>query len=209
MGSTPKKKRDSVTRRAFLQTLGGGAVGAGVATGALGSLPLSGQTASGEMEVLSRKRISLSVNGRKVTVMAEARETLLQVLRDRLRMTGTKRTCNRGECGGCTVILNGKPVYSCHLLALQAEGAEVLTVEGLAKGEALHPVQQAFIDKDGYQCGFCTPGFVMASVALLNKNNKPTIDEIRAGLSGNICRCGNYRKIFEAVSSAAEAMRRG
>ena len=209
MGTSPNKRKKAVTRRAFLQTLGGGAVGASVAASALGAATLPGQSIPGEMEILSRKRIALTVNGKKVSVVAEPRETLLQVLRDRLRMTGTKRTCNRGECGGCTVLLNGKPVYSCHLLAFQVEGAEVLTVEGLAKGEALHPIQQAFIDKDAYQCGFCTPGFLMASVGLLNKNNHPTLDEIKAGLSGNLCRCGNFQKIFEAVAAAAESMRRG
>jgi len=123
-------------------------------------------------------------------------------------LTGTKRTCNRGECGGCTVLLNGTPVYSCHMLALQADGGEILSVEGLAKGDKLHPVQQAFIDKDAYQCGFCTPGFIMASVALLNKTKTPSPEDIRAALAGNLCRCGNYQKIYEAVSSASETMRR-
>jgi aerobic-type carbon monoxide dehydrogenase small subunit (CoxS/CutS family) len=138
----------------------------------------------------------------------DADETLLQVLRDKLKLTGTKRTCNRGECGGCTVLLNGTPVYSCHMLALQADGGEILSVEGLAKGDKLHPVQQAFIDKDAYQCGFCTPGFIMASVALLNKTKTPSPEDIRAALAGNLCRCGNYQKICEAVSSASETMRR-
>ena len=204
-----RKKKKAVTRRAFLQSLSGGAVGAGVASRVLGKEPRSIQSGPGEMEVFSSKRIALTVNGKKVGFETEPGETLLQVLRDRLRLTGTKRTCNRGECGGCTVLLDGKPVYSCHILAIQAEGKDILTVEGLANGDKLHPVQQAFIDKDGYQCGFCTPGFIMSSVALLNKNKQPSLDEIKAGLAGNLCRCGNYQKIHAAVAAASDAMRRG
>jgi len=208
MDSIPKKRKP-VTRRAFIQGMGGGAVGAGVVSRLLGKEPRPLPAGPGEMEVFEKKRISLTVNGRKVVFDAEPRETLLQALRERLRLTGAKRVCNRGECGGCTVLLNGRTVYACHLLAVQADGAEVVTVEGLVSGGRLHPVQQAFIDKDGYQCGFCTPGFIMASVALLNKSKQPTFDEIRAGLSGNLCRCGNYQKIYAAVGAAAEALRRG
>jgi len=203
-----RKKKKAVTRRAFLQSLSGGAMGAGVASRVLGKEPRSIQSGPGEMEVFSSKRIALTVNGKKVGFETEPGETLLQVLRDRLRLTGTKRTCNRGECGGCTVLLDGKPVYSCHILAIQAEGKDILTVEGLASGDKLHPVQQAFIDKDGYQCGFCTPGFIMSSVALLNTNKQPSLDEIKAGLAGNLCRCGNYQKIHAAVAAASDAMRR-
>lgn len=204
-----RKKKKAVTRRAFLQSLSGGAVGAGVASRVLGKEPRSIQSGPGEMEVFSSKRIALTVNGKKFGFETEPGETLLQVLRDRLRLTGTKRTCNRGECGGCTVLLDGKPVYSCHILAIQAEGKDILTVEGLASGDKLHPVQQAFIDKDSYQCGFCTPGFIMSSVALLNKNKQPSLDEIKAGLAGNLCRCGNYQKIHAAVAAVSDAMRRG
>jgi len=204
-----RKKKKTVTRRAFLQSLSGGAVGAGVASRVLGKEPRSIQSGPGEMEVFSSKRIALTVNGKKVGFETEPGETLLQVLRDRLRLTGTKRICNRGECGGCTVLLDGKPVYSCHILAIQAEGKDILTVEGLASGDKLHPVQQAFIDKDSYQCGFCTPGFIMSSVALLDKNKQPSLDEIKAGLAGNLCRCGNYQKIHAAVAAASDTMRRG
>jgi len=204
-----RKKKKTVTRRAFLQSLSGGAVGAGVASRVLGKEPRSIQSGPGEMEVFSSKRIALTVNGKKVGFETEPGETLLQVLRDRLRLTGTKRICNRGECGGCTVLLDGKPVYSCHILAIQAEGKDILTVEGLASGDKLHPVQQAFIDKDSYQCGFCTPGFIMSSVTLLDKNKQPSLDEIKAGLAGNLCRCGNYQKIHAAVAAASDTMRRG
>lgn len=204
-----RKKKKTVTRRAFLQSLSGGAVGAGVASRVLGKEPRSIQSGPGEMEVFSSKRIALTVNGKKVGFETEPGETLLQVLRDRLKLTGTKWICNRGECGSCTVLLDGKPVYSCHILAIQAEGKDILTVEGLASGDKLHSVQQAFIDKDGYQCGFCTPGFIMSSVALLDKNKQPSLDEIKAGLAGNLCRCGNYQKIQAAVAAASDAMRRG
>jgi aerobic-type carbon monoxide dehydrogenase small subunit (CoxS/CutS family) len=203
-----RKKKKTVTRRAFLQTMGGGAVGAGVVSRVLGKDCPAVQSVPGEMDIFSAKRISLTVNGKKTSLDVRTDETLLQVLRDRLKLTGTKRVCNRGECGGCTVLVDGKPVYSCHMLALRADGAEILTIEGLAVGEKLHPVQQAFIDKDGYQCGFCTPGFIMASVALLAKNGQPSSDEIKAGLAGNLCRCGNYQKIYEAVGAAAEAMKK-
>ena len=206
---TPRKKKKSVSRRAFLQTMGGGAKGAGVVSRVLGKEMPAFQAGPGPMDVVASKTIALTVNGRKVKIAVEAGETLLQVLREKLQLTGAKRVCNRGECGGCTVLVGGKPVYACHTLALQVDGAEILTVEGLADGDKLHPVQEAFIDKDGYQCGFCTPGFIMASVGLLKKNPQPTFDEIRAGVSGNLCRCGNYQKIYAAVGAAAEAMRRG
>jgi len=209
MERTGKKKRKTVTRRDFLKSLGGGAVGVGVASKVLGKESALAQAGPGDPDIFSRKKISLTVNGKSLSLDVDANETLLQVLRDKLKLTGTKRTCNRGECGGCTVLLNGTPVYSCHMLALQADGGEILSIEGLAKGDKLHPVQQAFIDKDAYQCGFCSPGFIMASVALLNKAKAPSSDDIRAALAGNLCRCGNYQKIYEAVSSASETMRRG
>ncbi len=208
MERSPKKKRKTFSRRDFLRSLGGGAVSVGVASKILGKDIVSLQAGPGDPEIFSTKRISLTVNEKKLGVDVEPGETLLQVLRGKLKLTGTKRTCNRGECGGCTVLLNGKPVYSCHMMALQADGGEILTVEGLAKGDNLHPVQQAFIDKDAYQCGFCTPGFIMASVALLNRTKTPSPEDIRGALAGNLCRCGNYQKIYEAVASASETMRK-
>ncbi|MDH7512795.1 MAG: (2Fe-2S)-binding protein [Clostridiales bacterium] len=158
--------------------------------------------------VHSQKTVTFSVNGRTVSLEVEPRETLLDVLRQKLNLTGTKKTCDRGECGSCTVLLDGQPVYSCLYPAIRVEGKTVTTIEGLAYGDELHPVQQAFIDKDGYQCGFCTPGFIMSSVALLNRNQKPTFPEIKTALSGNLCRCGNYVKIYEAVRTASERMRK-
>jgi len=143
-----------------------------------------------------------------VEVSVEPRITLLEVLRDHLDLTGTKNVCEMGECGACTVHLDGVARYACLTLALEAVGKRVTTIEGLTPAEgSLHPLQQAFVDKDGLQCGFCTPGQVMAAAALLAVNPSPTHDEIRAAMAGNICRCGAYPKIFEAVAEAAARMR--
>jgi aerobic-type carbon monoxide dehydrogenase small subunit (CoxS/CutS family) len=202
MEETGGKKKGVVSRRGFLKTVGGGA-------GRLFGRDQAQSGGPGDVDVSPVHRIALTVNGRRVTVQVEARETLLQVLRDRLRLTGAKRVCNRGECGGCTVLLDGRPVYACHLLAVQADGKSVSTVEGLAVDGKLHPLQQAFIDKDGYQCGYCTPGFLMASAALLARTKTPSEDEIKTAVSGNLCRCGNYARIHAAVASAAEVLRRG
>jgi xanthine dehydrogenase YagT iron-sulfur-binding subunit len=182
-------------------------------TGALGTAvlaPLHGQTIAtkkGRVPVYERKTIALKVNGKDVSLAVEANETLLDVLRDKLDLTGAKKVCDRGECGGCTVLLDGAPVYACMLLAVRAEGKAVTTVEGLANGDRLSPVQEAFIEKDGYQCGFCTPGFLMTTSAFLEKNPAPSLDEIKLALSGNLCRCGNYAKIYEAVGAAAKKMK--
>jgi aerobic-type carbon monoxide dehydrogenase small subunit (CoxS/CutS family) len=208
MGKTKKKKRMTFTRREFLKGMGGGALGATVTPYLLGQERTAGEQAAVPIEVFARMPVTLKVNGKAYALEVAPNETLLHVLRERLGLTGTKRICDRGECGGCTVLLDGRPVYSCLYLAFRADGREVMTVEGLASGEKLHPVQKAFIEKDGYQCGFCTPGFLMSSAALLNKTNSPSLDEIKASLSGNICRCGNYAKIYEAVAAASKFMRK-
>jgi xanthine dehydrogenase YagT iron-sulfur-binding subunit len=148
--------------------------------------------------------VTLMVNGKKSTLQVEPRVTLLDALRDNLEVTGPKRVCDRGECGACTVLLEDKLVYSCTTLAIDAQGKKIATVESLAQGEKLHPVQQAFVDNDGSQCGFCTPGFVMATKALLDKHPQPTPEEIRRGLAGNFCRCGTYFGIRHAVAQAAQ-----
>lgn len=204
----PKKKRKTFSRRDFLKGFGGGALGAAVAPKLLAQDVTSLQTKKGKIPLFSKKQITLTINGKKISLVVEPRETLLHILRERLNLTGTKMTCNRGECGGCTVLLDGKPVYSCLYLALKADGKKITTVEGLATDKTLHPVQQAFIDKDAYQCGFCTPGFIMSSVAFLNENKTPNLDDIKKALSGNLCRCGNYSKIYDAVSSASKNMGR-
>lgn len=153
--------------------------------------------------------IKLKVNGYVHELMVKPHQTLLDILRDNLQLTGTKEGCGLGECGACTVLMNGKPVNSCLILALEADGAEILTIEGLAQEGNLHPVQKAFVEKGAIQCGFCTPGMVMATVELLNENPKPSKEEIRKGLIGNLCRCTGYIKIIEAVEEAAQKMIEG
>lgn len=207
MDNGKKKKGRTVTRRDFLKGLGSGAVGTALAPKLLAQDASSLQTKKGNIPVYSKKKITLTVNGKQYSVKVEPRDTLLHVLRERLNLTGAKRTCDRGECGACTVILDGDPVYSCMYLAIRADGKKVTTIEGLATDKGLHPIQQAFIEKDAYQCGFCTPGFLMSSVSLLKRNKNPNLDEIKMGLSGNICRCGNFSRIYEAVSAAASNMK--
>jgi len=148
-------------------------------------------------------RISLTINGEYEQVDVPSNLTLLQMLRDKLALTGTKNGCNAGECGACTVLLNGEPVNSCILLAVECDGAEILTVEGLAHDSQLDPVQQAIIDHGGVQCGFCTPGILISSRALLDRNPDPTEDEIREALVGNLCRCTGYLRIVDAVKDSA------
>jgi aerobic-type carbon monoxide dehydrogenase small subunit (CoxS/CutS family) len=146
----------------------------------------------------------LIVNGASHEVEAPDHERLLTTLRERLHLTGTKLVCGRGECGACTVLIDGAPAYSCLTLTAACDGREVATIEGLAHDGRLHPVQQAFIDHDALQCGFCTPGQILAAVALLDRRPHPTEDEVRRGMSGNLCRCGTYPKIVRAVLAAAE-----
>jgi aerobic-type carbon monoxide dehydrogenase small subunit (CoxS/CutS family) len=143
----------------------------------------------------------LNVNGRNFDLMIEPRVTLLDAVRTRLNLTGNKRGCDRGACGACTMIVDDHTVYSCSTLAIEVQGKQIRTVDGLANGNELHPVQQAFCDKDALMCGFCTPGFIMASVNLLEKHPNATPEQIKKGLDGNICRCGTFARIFEAVSS--------
>jgi carbon-monoxide dehydrogenase small subunit len=150
--------------------------------------------------------IQLVVNGETVEGAVEPNHTLLQFLREDLGLTGTKHGCGLGDCGACTVIMDGKPVNSCLVLAVQAQGREVLTIEGLAENGKLHPIQQAFVDKGGIQCGFCSPGMILAAKALLEENPKPTELEIRTAISGNLCRCTGYQKIVEAIQEAAGSM---
>ena len=207
MDKDKKPKGKEVSRRDFIKGFGGGALGAAVAPKLMTPGALSVQTGSGEVAVYSKKQVSLTVNGKPVSLVVEANETLLDVLRDRLNLTGAKKVCDRGECGGCTVLLDGKPVYACMFLAIRAHGSQITTIEGLASEANLHPVQQAFIDKDGYQCGFCTPGVIMTTAAFLSRNPDPTRHQIQHALSGNLCRCGNYQKIFDAVAEAAKKVR--
>lgn len=192
-----------VTRRGFIGTVGAGAVVA--ATGVAGQAQATTElTAPDEMV-----RVALHVNGRVHRLLVEPRWTLLYVLRERLGLTGTKVGCARGECGACTVLIDGRTRYACMTLAVEAEGPEITTLEGLMHGEKLGDVQQAFVAEDAFQCGYCTPGQIMAAEGLLRANPSPSLDEIRRGMSGNLCRCAAYVHIFRAVDRAARARKGG
>lgn len=149
------------------------------------------------------------VNGRTYEIVIEPHMTLLEVLRDKLDLTGTKLSCGKGSCGACTVLVNGKNVCSCLTLAVTAKEKNILTIEGVANSAILHPIQKSFIEHGAIQCGFCTPGMIMSAKALLDKNLKPTREEIKEALVGNLCRCTGYMKIIEAVLAAAETMSKG
>lgn len=151
--------------------------------------------------------ISLTVNGQPHKIEVESRRLLIEVIRDDLGLLGAKQGCETGHCGACTVLVNGKSAHACCLLAVQADGKEVTTIEGIGTRDQLHPVQEAFVKELGYQCGFCTPGMVMTSVALLSENPNPTAEQVRAGLTGNVCRCTGYIKIVKSVLAAAENLR--
>ena len=204
-----KQVRDSnISRRSFLKGVGTGTVAATVAPTVLIGAEKSAEAQMGE--AVSTAKIQLNINEKSYQVEVEARTTLLTVLRDgidtsgnNVDLTGAKLICDRGECGGCTVIVDGKTVYACMMLAMDAQGKQITTVEGLADGDDLHPVQEAFIQHDALMCGFCTPGFIVSSAALLNENAEPTVEEIKEGLSGNTCRCGTYPFIFDAVKTAS------
>lgn len=196
---TPEKPgRFSVSRRDFLKTAGVGSLATAVTAGAAAEADAQagpGVVGPGEVPV------TLMVNGKRVDLRIEPRVTLLDAIRNRADLTGNKRVCDRGACGACTMIIDGRTAYSCSTLAIEVQGKQIRTVDGLASGNTLHPVQQAFCDKDALMCGFCTPGFVMASVALLEKHPSPTPEQARRGLDGNICRCGTFTRIMEAVMS--------
>jgi len=192
----------AVTRRGFLGSVAGGVVGI-AAVGHTTAAEPPAREAAGELDV------TLRVNDRLHRVRVEARQTLLDVLREELGLTGTKLGCGRGECGACTVLVDGTPRYACLTLAVEAEGHSISTVEGLMQGEELGPVQQAFVEEDGFQCGYCTPGQVMAAEGLLRANPDPTPDQIQQAMSGNLCRCGAYAHIFKAVQRAAGQRKSG
>jgi len=153
-------------------------------------------------------KISFKLNGKKITVDTDPMRRLLDVLREDLNLTGTKEGCGKGECGACSVIVNGKIVNSCLFPVGQAEGCEIITIEGLSDGEKLHPIQKAYIEAGAVQCGFCTPGMVLATKVLLDKKKNPTDEEIKEALSGNLCRCTGYAKIIEAVKKARKKIKK-
>ena len=194
-----KPERFSVSRRDFLKSAGVTGIAAGVVGGAAVADAQTGAAVVGPGEV----PVQLTVNGRRIDLRIEPRVTLLDAMRMRADLTGNKRVCDRGTCGACTMIVDGRAVYSCSTLAIEVQGKQVRTVDGLSSANGpLHPVQQAFVDRDALMCGFCTPGFVMATVALLEKNRNPTEAQIRKGLDGNICRCGTFVRILEAATQA-------
>jgi xanthine dehydrogenase YagT iron-sulfur-binding subunit len=198
-----KEKGAGVTRRNFLKV-----------SGISLSVPLVigarvEEVAGAEVKIFgpAKTPVELIINGKKHSAEVEPRVTLLDALRNDLDITGAKRVCDRATCGACTVIMDGKPVYSCSVLAIEAQGKKITTAEGLMQGERLHPIQQAFIDHDAQQCGFCTPGFVVACKAFLDKNPHPTVEQVERGLGGNLCRCGTYVGVREAVMQAARGKR--
>ncbi|HVO09537.1 MAG TPA: (2Fe-2S)-binding protein [Vicinamibacteria bacterium] len=194
---------ERVSRRGFITSAGAGVVGAAALRGSAAAGPAAAPLLPGTEPV----RILLKVNGRRRRLSVEPRTTLLEALRDHLGLTGTKPGCERGECGACTVLIDEQPRNSCLTLAVEAEGHEITTVEGLLRGEELGEVQKAFVAEDAFQCGFCTSGQVMAVEGLLRGKPDPSLDEIREGVSGNLCRCGAYAHIFRAARRAAAARR--
>ncbi|MBI5444909.1 MAG: (2Fe-2S)-binding protein [Deltaproteobacteria bacterium] len=200
----PCPHHSGLTRRRFLATVGTGTAAAALGANLGAPVPAG---ASAEITSDDMTPLSLRVNGRTHRLLVEPRWSLLYVLREQLGLTGAKPGCERGECGACTVLIDGEPRYSCLTLALEAEGREVTTVEGLMAGEELGPTQRAFVETDAFQCGYCTPGQIVAAEGLLRANPDPTPAEVARGMSGNLCRCGAYTHIFQAVRRAAELKR--
>jgi aerobic-type carbon monoxide dehydrogenase small subunit (CoxS/CutS family) len=209
MEKIKKKKRKTYTRRDFLKGFGSGALSTAVVPKLLVQDASSLQTKGGKVPLYSKKQITLTINEKKYVLVVEPRETLLHVLRERLKLTGTKESCNAGECGACTVIMDGRAVYSCMILAVEAEGSRITTVEGLLDGEELHPIQKAFVDNDAMQCGYCTPGQIMSAKALLDKNPNPIAEEVKRAMAGNLCRCVSYPHILNAVMDASKRLKKG
>jgi xanthine dehydrogenase YagT iron-sulfur-binding subunit len=203
MEGNEKKRALPLTRRSFLTTVGVGAAAV------VASSRLAGGASEKQQVVdpAEMTKIRLRINGQTHRLLVEPRWSLLFVLRERLGLTAAKMGCERGECGSCTVLIDNVPRYACMTLAVEAEGSDITTLEGLMNGEALGDVQEAFLEHDAFQCGYCTPGQIMAAEGLLRANRDPSGDEIRTGVSGNLCRCGAYTHIFKAVKRAAELKR--
>lgn len=199
----PKKDTGArgITRRGFLTSVGAGAVGVAASGQIFAATPKPLENPV--LQPGEATKITLRINGRRHTVLVEPRWTLLDVLRDKIGLTGTKAGCGRGECGACTVLIDDTPRYACMTLALEAQDMDIITVEGLMAGEELGPVQTAFVETDAFQCGYCTPGQIMSVEGLLRRNPSPSLEQIQTGVSGNLCRCGAYPHIFEAAKKAA------
>jgi xanthine dehydrogenase YagT iron-sulfur-binding subunit len=206
--SDEQSRELKVSRRSFIKGLGTGAAGAAVlGGGAVLERADQAEAAAGGHIGPGPARFTLSINGQSRQVEAEPRTTLLNVLRNNLDLTGAKLVCDRGSCGACTVHVDGKPVYSCMMLAVDAQGKKITTVEGLGTPERMDPVQEAFVENDALMCGFCTPGLVMSVRALLNKNPHPTVEQVKEACAGNLCRCGTYPRVFDAAMAAAGSSR--
>lgn len=203
----PNKPAGGVSRRGFIRGAGisGGVLGSGILEEQVQAQQQGGTKPVGPGPV----PVTLTINGKPHKLNLEPRVTLLDALRDHVNLTGAKKVCDRGNCGACTVIMGGKAVYACSVLAIDAQGREIQTIEGLASGNELHPVEAAFVKNDGQQCGYCTPGFVMAVKDFLDKNPKPTEEQVNHGLGGNLCRCGTYMGIRKAVLEAAKTTKGG
>jgi xanthine dehydrogenase YagT iron-sulfur-binding subunit len=211
--SSPEKPQDKekppkagFSRRGFLR-------GVGISSGAIGTGLLEGeaeaQTTAARVAGPAAVPITLEINGKQMKATIEPRETLLDTMRNHLDLTAAKRVCDRGTCGACTVIMNGKAVYACTVLAIDAQGKQIQTLEGVAQGANPHPIVNAFVNNDAQQCGYCTPGFVMASKAFLDRNSSPTYEQVKAGLGGNLCRCGTYVGVRQAVLEASKQLKGG
>ena len=197
--------RGGVSRRDFVKGAGASAAGTALLESGLAQAGLNSAGAAEANEVLGPGAVpvSLSVNGRNVSVRVDPATTLVEVLRNELGLTGTKIGCDRGACSACTVWLDREPASSCMTLALDARGREITTIEGLAEGDQLHPVQRAFVEHDALQCGFCTPGMVMSCAALLDRKPDANLEDVKSAISGHLCRCGTYPNIFEATLAVA------
>lgn len=210
MRTDPQPTQSGFSRRKFLKGLGATSVAGGILTTAATQEAAEQAAADPAVPVgPGEVTITLNINGDDKTVSVEPRTTLLDALRNRLNLTGSKKVCDRGTCGACTVLQDGRPVYACSILAIDAQGTAITTIEGLGSPEKLSAVQTAFIENDAQQCGFCTPGFVVATTALLNRTADPTPEQAQAALGGNLCRCGTYAGIKQAVLDAAKAMKGG
>ncbi len=201
----PKKTKRSFSRRGFLAGIGatGGALTTGVLENTAEAAPSAHVVGPGETP------ITLNINGKPYRATVEPRTTLCDTLRNRLDITGSKRVCDRGTCGACSVIVDGKVMYSCTVLAIDAQGRKIETIEGFASGRHPHPISAAFVNNDAQQCGYCTPGFVVAAKNFLDRNPNPTEEDVKHGLGGNLCRCGTYMGIRKAVLEAAQAVKGG
>jgi xanthine dehydrogenase YagT iron-sulfur-binding subunit len=200
----PIKPKNGFSRRGFIR-------GVGISSGALGSglLQSTATAAPAGTAGPGAVPVTLKINGKPLNLTIEPRVTLVDALRNYLDHTGAKKVCDRATCGACTVIMDGRVVYSCTVLAIDAQGKDIQTIEGLAANGKLHPVSAAFVNHDAQQCGYCTPGFVMAAKGFLDKHRNPTLEDVETGLGGNLCRCGTYVGVRKAVLEAAKEMRGG